>query len=118
MALMLAAVGLYGVLAHSVSLRGREFGTRLALGADPSALVRSGVREGLVLCGLGVLAGGGVVALTATGLERWLPSGSGVAVGWGVAAAFGLMATALLSSLVPALRASRTDPAETLREGG
>ena len=55
--LILAAVGIYGVMSLHVANRGREFGIRLALGADPRALVRLVIGEGAVLAGLGVVIG-------------------------------------------------------------
>ena len=115
LAAALAAIGLYGTIAYTVSQRNREFGIRMALGAGPRDLLGLVVRQGLTLAALGI--GIGVVA--ALGLSRVLSS-----LLYGVSAAdpltygtivlaVGLLA--LLASYVPALRASRLHPARVLR---
>jgi predicted lysophospholipase L1 biosynthesis ABC-type transport system permease subunit len=113
--LLLAAVGIYGVTSLSVANRGREFGIRLAVGADPRALVRLVLGEGAMLAGLGVVLGiAGAVAVT-----RWLasllydvsPTDPVVLV----ALPLGLAAIALAACYVPARRAARSDPLTVLR---
>jgi predicted permease len=113
--LLLAAVGIYGVMAFDVTQRTREIGIRVALGADPRALVRLLLRRGVGLAGLGAL-GGLVAALAAS---RVMSS-----VLFGVRpddpATFGLvilllLAVAALATLVPARRATRVDPVVALR---
>ncbi|MFL5574712.1 MAG: ADOP family duplicated permease [Gemmatimonadaceae bacterium] len=113
--LILAAVGIYGVMSLSVANRGREFGIRLAVGADPRALVRLVLVEGAALAGLGVVLGiAGAVAVT-----RWLasllyevsPTDPAVLV----ALPLGLAAVALAACYVPARRAARSDPSTVLR---
>jgi predicted permease len=116
LALALAAIGLYGLLAYSVTARRRELGVRAALGAPATAIVGSVVRDGLRLAALG--AAGGL--LLATGLTRMLASafpGLPSFDPWSAGiAAVGLVATALLAAAVPALRAARVSPATVLRE--
>jgi putative ABC transport system permease protein len=116
-ALLLAAVGLYGLMAHGVAERQREFGVRLALGAAPESVRRLVVREGLRLAGIGLGAG----ALLAVALARvlsavlftvtiWDP------IAWTTAAA-SLVFGALLATWIPARRAVLVDPAVALRVG-
>ena len=114
-ALALAAVGLYGVLAFSVASRTREIGIRLALGATPRALALTTLREGLRLVA-GGLALGLVAATAAEPLVRRLvpdlPHGD---AGTRAAAALVFTLVALLACFLPALRASRLDPVVALR---
>jgi predicted permease len=116
-ALLLAVLGLYGVVSYAVAERTREFGIRFALGASTRAVLGLVVREAARLAGLGLLLG----ALGALGLTRVLES-----LVYGVSAtdpvafagvALLLLAVALLASLVPARRASRVDPMSVLRDG-
>ncbi len=115
MAVLLAAVGIYGVMSLSVANRRREFGVRLAIGAEPRALVRLVLREGATVAAAGV--GIGVIgALVAT---RWMasllydvsPTEPAVFVSLSVL----LGAIAVGSCFIPALRASRSDPLAALR---
>ena len=114
-ALVLAAAGIYGVLAGSVAERTREIGVRAALGASRGRIVGLVVRQGLTLTGLGVGLGvAGAVAATqalAAMLFRVSPLDP-----WTYAGVMGLLAgVALLACGVPAWRAARVDPASTLR---
>jgi predicted permease len=115
-ALLLAAIGLYGVLASDVAQRRIEIGIRLALGAEPGRILSKTVSQGLLLAAIGVAAGlAGALALTrlvASFLYGVAPTDPLV---FG-AVALVLIATAAVSSWIPALRASRVDPALTLRE--
>jgi len=70
LAVLLAAIGIYGVLAYSMAQRTREFGIRLALGAQPRKLLRALVGQGLKIAGMGVLAG----AIAAVILNRFIGS--------------------------------------------
>jgi predicted permease len=115
-ALLLAALGIYGVVAYGVSLRRRELGVRLALGARIGQVYRLVVWQGLRPVSLGLLAG--VLAATAVGrLVRSLLFGVGTADGWilGIAAA-GFACIATLACLAPAYSAVRIDPAQVLRD--
>ena len=115
LALLLSAIGIYGVLAYAVTQRTREFGIRVALGATRSDVLGMVVGQGLRLAGLG-LAIGVVGALLVTRLMTTLlydvkPADPGVFLA--VAAALGLVA--LVASLIPSLRALRVRPASALR---
>jgi ABC-type antimicrobial peptide transport system permease subunit len=114
-AALLAAVGIYSLIAYSVAQRTREIGIRMALGADRPAVMRLIVGEGLVLAASGVLLGvAGSVLLTqtmTTMLYEVSPTDSGVLA----MTCAGVLATAVLASLVPAIRALRVDPGIALR---
>jgi ABC-type antimicrobial peptide transport system permease subunit len=113
-ALLLAAIGLYGVLAYIVSLRSREISVRLAMGAMPGSVARLVTRQGAVLAGAGVVAGVAVF-LASSRLLRAALAGVGrpdaVTV---IAVTSVLMAIALAASWIPARRAARVDPARAL----
>jgi predicted permease len=114
-ALMLASIGLYGVMAYAVANRRRELGIRLALGARRSEVMREVLRHGLAMMGVGLMIGlAGVVAtgrlLTSELYE--VPSVDPVAI----AATVTIVGfVALLASLIPAMRAARVDPMAVLR---
>jgi predicted permease len=115
LALTLAAVGIYGVLAYSVTARTREFGVRLALGASPRSVLTLVLREGLgwSLLGLGLgvtaaLAGGRLLA----GMLYGVTSGDAVTY---LIVASGLVVVVVVACAVPALRATRVDPLTSIR---
>jgi putative ABC transport system permease protein len=115
LALALATVGVYGVVAYSVSQRTHEIGVRMAIGARPADVVRMVVSEGGRLAVIGV-AVGSVVALAGARLIRGLlfeVSATDPLTFVAVAAA--LFGVALLASYLPARRATRVDPAIALR---
>jgi predicted permease len=115
MALLLGIVGLYGVIAYSVSQRTREIGIRTALGAQPSELVGMFVSHGLRLAAIGV-ACGLAVAFVAMRLMSSLLFGVKAADPLTYAAvSVGLIATAALASYLPARRAAAVNPSEALR---
>jgi len=115
-AVSLAAIGLYGVLAFIVAQRRREIGVRMALGAQPRDVVADVMGQGLRLAGLGVVIGLGL-ALAGTRLLRSLLFGTSPTDALTFAAvATLLVAIAAAASLVPALRASRVDPLIALRD--
>jgi hypothetical protein len=115
LALLLAAVGLYGVISHSVSRRTREVGIRMALGAQRGQVLRLILAEGgrLALVGIGL----GAVASAAAGrlLEALLYGVSSFDPIAYTAAALLLLAVAFAANLVPALSAARVDPVRALR---
>jgi ABC-type antimicrobial peptide transport system permease subunit len=114
-ALLLAAVGIYGVLAYTVTARTREFGMRVALGAEPGRIVSLVLSTAARL----VLAGGaaGLLAATAlTGLLKSMLFGVGAHdAATFVAAPVLLGIVAMLAAYLPARRASRMDPLDALR---
>src|SRR5271156_5785602 len=114
-ALLIAVVGVAGVLAFSVSARTREFGIRLALGSQPESLLRGVVAEGVVIAAIGVLAGAafGLVATRVAGsyfgdlkMPGALPA---------IISAFVLLGAAVVASMLPAARAARVDVMQALR---
>jgi predicted permease len=110
LALMLAAIGLYGVMTHAVSRRTGELGLRMALGAERGDIIALVLREALHLVGAGLVVGvpGGFVAVRL--LRAQLPGASTVDVP-SIALALGvLVATAVVATLVPAIRAGRVAP--------
>ena len=115
LALVLAAIGLYGVLAYSVSQRTRELGIRLALGAREGDVRRMVVRQGVLLavCGLvpGLLAAW-ALSRVITGLLYDVAAGDVVTF---ASVPLLLLAVAVIATIVPAWRASRVDPAVALR---
>jgi putative ABC transport system permease protein len=113
-ALLIAVVGVAGVLAFSVSARTREFGIRLALGAQPANLLRRVVTEGVVMAALGVVAGaafGLVVARVAASYFGDLKMPGALPV---IVSAFVLLGAAVVASMLPAARAARVDVIQAL----
>ncbi len=115
LALTLAAVGVYGVVSYSVSSRTREIGIRMALGARMGAVLRMVVRQGIILCAIGVAVGivgaAGITRLMSSLLYDVNPTDpTTFAV---VAAALGLVA--FVASFIPARRAAKVDPSTALR---
>jgi len=115
LALMLASVGIYGVLSYAVAERSREIGIRRALGAQDGQVLRMVVSEGMRLALIGVVAGV-ATALLATRLMRGLLYGVGVTdpATFVVVTAI-VAAVAFAASYLPARRAARVDPTEALR---
>jgi putative ABC transport system permease protein len=118
LALALALIGLYGVLAHGVTLRTHEIGVRLALGAAPERVLRMVVGDALKLVGVGLVAGlVGALALgkllqgALYGVAPWDPVTF-------LLAPMAFLLTALGAALIPARRAARVSPMETLRDEG
>lgn len=116
LALFLSALGVYAVIAYSVSQRTREIGIRLALGADGSLvrrmIVGQGLRPALIGVALGLLGAAGLSRFLATLLYGVTPLDPATYA----AVPAVLLGVALLSSAAPALRATRVDPALALRE--
>jgi predicted permease len=113
--LLLGMIGLYGVMAYLVALRTREFGLRMALGADPARIARWVVSRGLALTAIGVGAGLATFALAVLflrgsifGMATWDPLPV-------IGVTLLLVFTAALACWVPARRAAAVDPAQALR---
>jgi putative ABC transport system permease protein len=113
--LVLAAVGLYGVVAFSVSQRRGELGLRLALGADPSDVLRLVLKEGMMPVAAGIAAGLVGAALIARVMRSLLFGVDPLDAGTFAAAAGMLSMVALVACYVPARRATVVDPAGALR---
>jgi predicted permease len=113
--LVLALVGLYGLMAYSVSLRQREIGIRMAIGADPAGVVRMVLRRGMLLAGSGV-AIGLLLSLAASKPTAAMVGGRGFH--WPLVAlvTLALLAMAALGAYIPARRASQVDPNTVLRQ--
>jgi ABC-type antimicrobial peptide transport system permease subunit len=114
-ALLLAAIGLYGLMAYSVEQRTQEIGIRLALGADAQGVRRMVVGQGLRLAVIGVVVG----LACAFGLTRFIASMLYGVRAWDPIVFIGvpivLTAVAFLAAWIPARRASRVDPIQALR---
>lgn len=116
LAVVLAAVGVYGVLAFSVSQRQREIGTRMALGAGPASVLKLVMGQGLAMTGAGVVLGlvgalllGRFAASLLFGVAPWDPATL-------AAVTVGLVAIATFACFQPARRAAAVPPVEALRE--
>ena len=116
LALLLAAIGLYGVMSYTVSESTRELGLRMALGADAGNLVRLIMSNGLALTAVGVVVG----TAAALGLTRLMGSllykvspRDPVVFGWAFVV---MMIAASMACFLPAWRATRTDPVRALRD--
>jgi putative ABC transport system permease protein len=114
-ALLLATIGLYGVVAHSVSQRVREFGIRIALGADCATIVRLVVRQGAALAATGATIGIAAALLLSRVMEGLLFGISPRDTLTFTLAAALLFIVALAASYLPARRAARSDPMQALR---
>jgi putative ABC transport system permease protein len=118
LALILAAVGIYGVMAWSVTERTKEFGVRLALGARPVSLLRQVLQEGLVVVGAGAIAGLAFAFALSRVIESLLFETSATEPSTYAAAAGIVFTAALVAIAVPAVRATRVDPMRALRDTG
>jgi predicted lysophospholipase L1 biosynthesis ABC-type transport system permease subunit len=113
--LLLAAFGLYGVLAFLVTRRQHEIGIRIAVGAGTGDVVGLVLRRGLALVGVGAIigvVGGGIASVSLRSLLFDVSPGDPIALG---GATLVLLAAGVAASLLPALKAARVDPLESLR---
>ena len=113
---LLAAVGLYGLLAYTVARRTREIGIRMALGATHGDVMRMVLGSALGLAGTGLAIGLPLAFWSqriATAFVNDLPAGDGLPL---VGAAAAMIVVALVAAFVPASRAARVSPIESLRQ--
>jgi putative ABC transport system permease protein len=114
-ALLISVVGVAGVLAFSVSGRTREFGIRMALGAQPRNILTGVLLEGLVIAGIGVSVGVAVGFGFARAIGRYVAEVHQPGALSVVASAVIILAAAVVASAVPAARAARVNAVEALR---
>jgi ABC-type antimicrobial peptide transport system permease subunit len=109
-ALFLAAIGIYGVLAYQVSQRRREIGIRMALGAESSSIFNLVLREGGLMVAIGAVFGLGGAYLLRRTLQTQLYETGAMDPGIVAAVAAMLIVVAMVACLLPARRAAKTDP--------
>jgi ABC-type antimicrobial peptide transport system permease subunit len=126
LALLLAAVGIYGVVSEAVGQRTREIGVRMALGADRAAILFGFLKRGVTLAAMGVLLGWGATWMMRPVVAHLLTD-AGVAAGAnslhvvmsgtvsGVLAAVAMVAASIAASWLPARRAASVEPMQALR---
>jgi ABC-type antimicrobial peptide transport system permease subunit len=115
-ALLLAAVGLYGVMSHLVTQGTHDIGVLVTLGARPENIVGLVVRQGMTLAGIGIVVGlVGAAALTRVISSLLFGVSTTDAITFGAVPAL-LAAVALAATAIPAWRATRVDPMVALRE--
>jgi predicted permease len=114
-ALLLAALGIYGVVAYSALQRTRELGIRIALGAQPAQIYRLILEDGVTPVVLGTIAGVALAVLATRAISGLLFGVGGFNIGIAAAAAAVLLLTGGLASLLPAIRATHIDPGQALR---
>jgi putative ABC transport system permease protein len=116
LALLLACIGVYGVLAYAVAQRTREIGVRMALGANPGNVTRMILGRGLKLSGVGLATGAALAAGLSLLLRSLLYGVSPAAPLVYAGTASALLLVALAACVIPAQRAARVDPAVALRD--
>jgi macrolide transport system ATP-binding/permease protein len=114
MGLLLAMVGLYGLVAYSVSCRTREIGIRMAIGASQGSVLWLVLRQGMVLAGTGIVIGMGIAALAGKAVMSAFYTARVDTLSYVLVPAV-LIAVTLIASSIPARRASRVDPTQALR---
>jgi putative ABC transport system permease protein len=114
-ALILAALGIYSVVAYSALQRTRELGIRIALGAQPAQIYRLILEDGVTPVLLGAIAGIALAVLAARAISGLLFGVGSFNIGIAAGAALILLVTGGLASLLPAIRATHIDPVQALR---
>jgi len=114
-ALVLAAVGVYGVIGYLVAQRSHEFGIRMALGAQRASIVGLVTRRVLVISGAGVIVGLGTASIASGVMTKLLYDTPPMDVATYAGAALALLVVAMIAALVPTMRATRVSPATTMR---
>jgi len=112
----LAMVGLYGLVAYTVSRRTREIGIRMAIGARPGSVLGMVMRHGTVLVAVGAVLGLSLTVAVSGLLRGMFPSSQGLELGVYALVVPALLLVTLLAAFVPALRAARIDPLAALRQ--
>ena len=114
---LLAVVGLYGLVAYSVTRRTREIGIRIAVGAAPGSVLQMVLKRGMLLAGLGIVLGIGGSIATSGLLSGVFQNQMGGLNVWSYAVAVpALVGITLVAAYIPARRAARTDPLRALRQ--
>jgi len=116
MALLLAAVGIYGVMSFAVAQRTHEIGLRMALGADQRGVVALILREGMTLAGIGLVLGSGGAYFVGRAMQSIFYDVGAIDLRAFSGVAAILLGAAMLACYVPAVRASKVDPMQALRE--
>lgn len=116
LALLLASLGIYGVLAHQVGQRTAEIGLRMALGADPAAVMRRIAGQSVQLAAIGLAAGLAAALAVVRVIQSFLFNVEPTDIATYAAVAATILATAGLASFLPARRAMRIEPMQALRE--
>jgi predicted lysophospholipase L1 biosynthesis ABC-type transport system permease subunit len=116
LALLLAVVGIYGLMSQSVAERRREMGIRIALGSSVARAICDAVVPGILLALVGIAAGCGLAAMSSRVLEHLIFGVSALDPVTFATVALGLLAVAAAASLIPARRIAALNPSETLRE--
>jgi predicted permease len=115
LALVLAAIGLYGVMSHAVSQRSRELGIRMAMGADNRSVLAMVMRRGMLLAVLGLVLGCALSLFVSRGLTSLLYGISPSDIRTYGSTFLVLLLVAVMANLMPAWRATRIDPVKVLR---
>jgi putative ABC transport system permease protein len=115
MALLLAAIGIYGVMAFGVTQRTHEIGLRIALGAEKQHVLAMVLREGFLLSAAGLIVGLLGALILARTMQSTLYGVGSMDFGAFIAVAIVLLASALIACYVPARRAAKVDPMVALR---
>jgi hypothetical protein len=115
MALLLGLIGIYAVIAYSVTQRRREIGVRVAIGARPGQVLALFIRSGFLLSALGILIGTALSSALLQVMSSLLFGVSAVDAPTYIGASIALLMAAMLASYIPSRRALKVDPAEALR---
>jgi ABC-type antimicrobial peptide transport system permease subunit len=116
MALILAGIGVYGLLAHGVAQRRGEFGVRLALGATATQITTLVIREGVLLAGAGLAVGALIAVFAVRLVQTMLFSVTMWDAGAWVLSGIALVVVAVIASWIPARRATNVSPSLALRD--